>query len=230
MKKIQESKIYEAAEGFVKMHGKTPTWRELRDLLGGGSPATLNKYYRPWRDKRDQELAAANAVDVPTIERVLIPNPVLEVLNGEWSRAIGAVKNEAQRELAAIRAMCRKENDDLVAKVAERDEIIDILESEAVECQESFEKALTFLRIEIDAHKKELGEQFAEIKSKQKDIGNLNGRILEMEKQLLNEKDAILIERKLTDDAKALSVRLQAQLTMAENEIDKLSRTLNENK
>ena len=111
MKKIQESKIYEAAEGFVKMHGKTPTWRELRDLLGGGSPATLNKYYRPWRDKRDQELAAANAVDVPTIERVLIPNPVLEVLNGEWSRAIGAVKNEAQRELAAIRAMCRKEND-----------------------------------------------------------------------------------------------------------------------
>ena len=47
---------------------------------------------------------------------------------------------------------------------------------------------------------------------------------------MLNEKDAILIERKLTDDAKALSVRLQAQLTMAENEIDKLSRTLNENK
>lgn len=227
MKKIPESQIYEAAEGFVKMHGITPTWRELRDLLGGGSPATLNKYYRPWRDKRDQELAAANAIDVPVLERIQIPSPVIEVLTDAWSKAIGSVKAGAQKELDAIRVMCRKESDELVAKVAERDEIIDILESESVERQETFEKAQTLLRIEIDAQKKELGEQFAEIKSKQRDIGNLNGRILEMEKQLLKETNAILEERRRSDEAKAMAVNLQAQLTVSENEVAKLTDTLN---
>ena len=56
MARLSEEVIITAAEGFVAVHGKTPTYEELQELLGVKSPTTLTKYYRPWRTRRNLEL------------------------------------------------------------------------------------------------------------------------------------------------------------------------------
>lgn len=77
---VTEIQIIQAAEAFVKEFARTPTYLELRAALGGGSPVTLNKYYRIWRSQKDAELVLHQAVNSLGVEKVPIPEPILEAL------------------------------------------------------------------------------------------------------------------------------------------------------
>jgi plasmid replication DNA-binding protein KfrA len=221
LKRLDEHQIYETAEKFVVENGRTPTWSELRAMLGVGSPTTLNRYYRPWREKKDKELAASRSNE-DSIENVPVPSQVIEALNDAWSKSIAEIKLQSNRELDAIRAASQSEKDELLLKIKECEEIIDTLEGEAVAREESCDKATTLLRIEIDAHKKELGEQYAEIAYKAKEIGTLTGRIDELEKQLARESKSAASERLRCEDATDKLADLKAKLALKDDEIAKL--------
>jgi hypothetical protein len=202
MKNITENQIYDTANKFVADNGRTPTWKELREALGGGSPATLNRYYRPWREIKDRELAELQAAEESVIEKVPVPDVVLKALSDAWSKALADLKTESFKELDAIRALCKVENEQLVATIKERDEVIDILESEAVAREESFEKELNLIKIELDVVKEKLGDQYLENDYKSREIGQLNGRLSELEKQLTREIETTQKERNIADEAK----------------------------
>jgi hypothetical protein len=225
VKKITENQIYDAANKFVTNNGRTPTWKELREELGGGSPTTLNRYYRPWREIKDRELAELQTAAESVIEKVPVPESVLVVLNDAWSKAIADLKIESFKEIDALRVMCKAENEQLVATIKERDEIIDILESEAVEREESFEKQLNLKKIELDVVQDKLGEQLVENDYKSREIGKLNGRIAELDKQIARELEATQKERSIADEAKGELERTKAELNMSKKEVARLTKS-----
>lgn len=209
---ISESEIYTAAERFVEENGRTATWREMRGVLCGGSPTTLNKYYRPWRSAKDSELTANRSEIAPGVQKVPVPDALMSAIADAWSQAISELTAEAKREQEVLKALYRKESDLLLEKVAELDEIINTLESEAVEHQELCEKSMTLLKVQIDALHEDLGEKTAEVEYKRRELGTQNGRILELEKQLSIERETVANERSQADIAKAESAKLTAEL------------------
>ena len=214
MSKITKEQIICCADTFVEKNGRTPTYNELRQALGGGSPVTLNKYYREWRAVKDAELASQAVM--PFYETVPIPERVVETLSSAWSLAIAAIKTEHQKEVELMQSVQRAENEKLKADLEERDGIVAALEAETVELQDAHEQAMTQANSKIAA----LSSQLA---ATERDAARQAGRVEELEKQVAGTAEALLQERALVDDAHSEVANLRAQLMLAEKEIVRVS-------
>ena len=214
MAHLTEAQIITAAEGFVNANNRTPTYEELRQALGGGSPSTLNKYYRNWRLKKDAELLQHNGPLAAVVEKLPIPEIITEQLAVAWSLAVSNVRGEAKKEIEAIHSLMRSENEKHQNDVAERDEIISTLEMEYAVLQDAYENSIESGKARELAVASELQARTAEVEQKGRDLATQGGRICEMEKQLLGYAEAALVERQRTDDAVAEASRLKALLAV----------------
>lgn len=216
MPNLTEAQIIAMAENLTEANGRTPTWQELRTYLGSGSTVTINKYYAPWRKKKDAELAKTNSDSALVIEKVAIPETVLDSLVTAWSTAVAVIKSESQKELEAVQAMLKAENEKLKSEIDECEKVINILESENVEQQDLFSESIKSANNRIDELREELTAKSAE-------LSTLSGRNIELEKQLSISSDALQAERTRTEKALAEVVALTTKLEICENELDRFA-------
>lgn len=201
MVRITEGQIIATAETLTKTTGKTPTWQQLRDALGSGSPSTLNKYYRDWRKRKDAELLELHSIGAVVVENLPVPLNIIETISTAWSNAISEVKSECRMEIDAIQNMLKKENDKLKGEIEERDEIINTLEVESVQNQEL-----------IDGLGSDISVIEIQLVSKVNELAIQTGRNQELEKQLSTAVESALNERKRADDYLIEIANLKAQL------------------
>jgi chromosome segregation ATPase len=157
MARLDEDKIISAAEAFVAEHGRTPTYEELQEKLGVKSPTTLNKYYRPWRAKRDEELKEQPPQVPPPVEQLTT------ALIGAWSAVVAETRTEARREIEEAQLQLKSRLEQLMMDLAERDATISALEQQGETNQEEFDSERAALQSRIEAQAAELAARSAEI-------------------------------------------------------------------
>lgn len=199
-----QDQIIAKAEALTEKNGKTPTYKELMAELGGGSPSTISRYYRDWRQKKDAELANSTLNASPTVENMPIPETISASLTAAWSSAVAEIKSQARKEIEAIQTMIQVDRAKLTYDIKERDDMICMLESESCELKQTFED----MKARID-------ELNAELVSKGNEIATQTGRIHELEKQLSKATEAVQIEHRRVEDIHMQVGRLEAQLKMA---------------
>ncbi len=102
-------KVFIAADELLA-NGQRPTQQSVRDLLGTGSLTTINKALNAWWQSLGERLQMQR-------QRPDIPEPVFEMANGIWERALA----HSEAENAAKRQALELEFADKLAALRQRE-------------------------------------------------------------------------------------------------------------
>ena len=213
---LSELQIINAADDFFMKYDRIPSFNELHRKLGSGSISTISKYFRPWKENKERELLSCKAAS-NDIEIVTIPQKISETLVTEWSHALNDIKRDNQNKLDAIHTTLKIEAEALKAKITEQSLIIDMLENEDIERQNIYDSAI----YQIDSLKQTLVV-------KENELSAQNGRIIEMEKQIITATENCTFERKRVDELQTKIILIQSQLAVTEERLSQYARNVSD--
>ena len=230
MARLSEEVIITAAETFVSERGRTPTYEELQELLGVKSPTTLNKYYRPWRTRRDIELQEAKTPAPARVEMLPIPETLNLAVAGAWSQVVAEIKAEAQREIQEAQLHLKSRMEQLVSDLNERDATITAIEEQSETNQEVFEAEILRLREQIEARDTALGSAREQLLKAAEDLSAEKAKTVILTMDLSEAKKELTAEREKTSTEREKVSAALAQVKGLTSEVKSLSVDLEESR
>ena len=228
MGRLSEEVIIGAAERFVMEHGKTPTYEELQELLGVKSPTTLNKYYRPWRARRDAELQEQKTPTPAQVELIPIPDSLGAAIAGAWSEVVAEIKSGAQREIQEAQLHLKSRMEQLVADLAERDATITSIEEQSELNQEVHEAEFARLREQLAARETAIEALRGQILQAAEDLSAQRARADLIGANLSEAKAEVATERERTSAEREKTSAALAQVEGLSTEVRSLTAGLEE--